>query len=183
MSAPPLLLWLVLTYVVVSRTVEWFVTERNERALRARGAIAAKDDGLRAIALVHASLFPLLPLEWWLAPWARLGVHTYVVLVVAALAVVLRYWAARSLGAFYAKRVLRLEGASLVATGPYKFMRHPIYRAVWVEMVAWPLAFDCFATAAWLAVANALVLRNRIRVEERHLSLGSSEKAAERRSP
>jgi methyltransferase len=169
--SPPPLLWLVLMFVLVSRVAEWVVTEHHERVLRARGAVAASKDGLRAIALVHATLFAVLPAEWWLAPWPRIGVHTYVALGAAAVAVGVRYWAAASLGPFYTKRVLRLEGATLVAQGPYRWMRHPIYRAVWIEMVAWPLAFGCYATAGWMAVANALVLRHRIRVEERHLGL------------
>jgi len=168
---PPPLLWAVLGFVAASRILEWLVTERNERALRAAGAVAAPRDGLGAIALVHASLFALAPLEWTFAPWPRMGPHTFVLLAAAVAAVALRYWAAFSLGVRYTKRVLRMPAAPLVVRGPYRFMRHPIYRAVWVEMVLWPLAFGLVATAAWLALGNALALRHRIRIEERHLGL------------
>lgn len=183
MSAVPQPMWVVLGYVAVSRLVELSIATWNERRLVARGAVPAGKDGLGAIAVVHASLFLLLPLEWLAAPWPRLGSHTISAFSVAILSVAVRYWASLSLGPYYTKRVLRLPGAALVARGPYRWLRHPIYRAVWVETVAWPLAFGCFATAAWLAVANALVLRNRIRVEEKHLGLGGLGEATERRSP
>ena len=39
----------------------------------------------------------------------------------------LKYWAIRSLGARWSFRVLVLPGRPLVASGPYRYVRHPIY--------------------------------------------------------
>lgn len=166
------LLWLVLGFVFLSRMLELAVTERNERRLLERGGVPAADDGLPALVAVHAAMFFLLPAEWALAAWPRLGAHTAVFLGLAAAAVALRYWALASLGPYYTKRVIRVPGAPLVARGPYRWLRHPIYRAVFVEMLAWPLAFGCWFTAAAVGAAHLVALRRRIRAEEAHLGLG-----------
>jgi len=53
-----------------------------------------------------------------------------------------------------------------VATGPYRYLRHPNYVAVALEMAALPLAGSAPISAALLSAANTLVLIPRVRGEE-----------------
>jgi methyltransferase len=53
-----------------------------------------------------------------------------------------------------------------VATGPYRFLRHPNYLAVVVEMFAIPLVHTAVVTAAVFSALNLFLLRARIRLEE-----------------
>ena len=87
------------------------------------------------------------------------------------LAQALRYWAIASLGRRWNTRVLVLPGAALVRTGPYRWLRHPNYVAVVIELAAVPLLFDAVWTAAIVGALNlALLLGVRIPCENRALS-------------
>ena len=62
-----------------------------------------------------------------------------------------------------------VPGEPPVEKGPYRFLRHPNYLAVVIEMIAVPLVYGCWMTALVFSVANAAMLRVRIRVEEEAL--------------
>jgi methyltransferase len=89
-------------------------------------------------------------------------------LLALAAATGLRLWTLRTLGGRWNVRVV--EPDAIVTGGPYRFIRHPNYLAVVLELAALPLAIG----APWLAlaatVANALVLGLRIPFEEEALA-------------
>jgi methyltransferase len=78
----------------------------------------------------------------------------------------LGYWAILSLGERWTTRVMVLPGAPLVRSGAYKFLPHPNYLAVVLEIFAAPLMFGAWITAGVFTVLNAGVLLVRIRAEE-----------------
>ncbi len=81
----------------------------------------------------------------------------------------LRYWAISSLGDRWTTRVFVVPGEPPVAKGPYRWLRHPNYLAVIVEVAALPLVHTAWWTAVAFSAGNLLVLRTRIRVEEEAL--------------
>ena len=81
----------------------------------------------------------------------------------------LRYWAIATLGERWNTRVIVIPGGSPVTRGPYRFVRHPNYVAVIIEMACVPLIHGAWLTAVVFSVANALLLRVRISVEEHAL--------------
>ena len=74
-----------------------------------------------------------------------------------------------SLKGRWTTRVYVLPQASLVASGPYRFLRHPIYVAVSIQLAALPMAFGLWGTAAIITVLNAVALTRRIQREEKAL--------------
>ena len=92
--------------------------------------------------------------------------------LLVVLAMALRYWTIATLGDRWTTRVLVLPGAPLVTGGPFRFLRHPNYLAVAVEIFAIPLLHCAWLTAALWGGANLAVLAVRIRVEERALAGG-----------
>jgi methyltransferase len=58
----------------------------------------------------------------------------------------------------------------LVTRGPYRWLRHPNYLAVVVEGVAIPMVHGAWITAIAFTLANALVLRLRVRCEDQALA-------------
>lgn len=157
---------LLIAAVALERLVELVISRRHERALRARGAVEAGASHYPLMVAVHGTLLagaaaevllldrPFLP---WLG-WPMLG------LVAATMA--LRYWVVATLGERWTTRVLVLPGAPLVARGPYRFLRHPNYLAVAVEVFALPLVHTAWLTALVCGAANLAVLALRIRVED-----------------
>jgi methyltransferase len=81
----------------------------------------------------------------------------------------LRYWAVSSLGDRWNTRVLVEPGVPAVTSGPYRFLGHPNYLAVVVEIAALPMLHTAWLTAILFTVLNAWMLRLRIAVEERAL--------------
>jgi acyl carrier protein len=78
----------------------------------------------------------------------------------------LRHWVIRALRGRWTTRVLFVPGDPLITDGPFRWLRHPNYLAVAVEMAALPLVHCAWLTALVFTGANAVLLRRRIRVEE-----------------
>ena len=81
----------------------------------------------------------------------------------------LRYWAILALGDNWNTRVLVVPGARLVRRGPYRYIPHPNYVVVAVEILAFPLVFGAWATALVFSALNAALLLVRVREEDRAL--------------
>ena len=165
------LFWTVLGLLGLERLWELALSWKHERILLARGAERPPRDGFLAFVIIHSLLFVALPVEWMYAPYSRTGPSTWAFLALAAGAASLRYWVIATLKERWCARVLRLPDVPLVATGPYRWIRHPNYVAVAVELFAVTLAFGCVATSIVLGAANLGALLYRIRVEEEFLGM------------
>jgi methyltransferase len=108
------------------------------------------------------------------------GVLGYVALVMALLAQVLRYAAVITLGERWNVRIIVWPSRAPVTEGLYRFVRHPNYVAVIVELVAVPLVHGAVITAAVFSACNAALLTVRIREEERALGPGYADAFRER---
>ncbi|MDA8017754.1 MAG: hypothetical protein MPN21_09925 [Thermoanaerobaculia bacterium] len=152
--------------IVLERLAELALTRRNARRLHRRGGVAVGDTHFPAMVLLHTSLLVAAPLEVvslqrpWL-PW--LG---WTALAVVLATMVLRYWAIVTLGDRWTTRVFVVPGEGPVTGGPYRYLRHPNYLAVVLEVAALPLIHSAWITAVVASLLNAWMLRVRIRVEE-----------------
>jgi methyltransferase len=90
-------------------------------------------------------------------------------LVAFVAAQALRYSAIRALGDRWTTRILVLPDAEPVHTGPYRFLRHPNYLAVALELAAFPVVFGARRTAVLASVADAALMAIRIPAEDRAL--------------
>jgi methyltransferase len=123
------------------------------------------------MAVLHAAFLFSCALEVVLLRRPFPGALGWTALCAFLLAQVLRYWAIASLGDRWNVRVIVVPGDVPVVRGPYRFLRHPNYLAVAVEMVALPLVHGAFLTAIVFSTLNAALLRLRIRTEELALGL------------
>ncbi len=80
-----------------------------------------------------------------------------------------------TLGERWNTRIIVMPGAAPVTTGLYRWVRHPNYVAVVVEIAALPMIRGCWITAGIFTIANALMLAVRIPAEEHALGTGYSE--------
>jgi methyltransferase len=157
---------LLIAAVALERLVELLISRRHERALRARGAVEAGAGHYPVMVAIHAALLVGAPAEVWLLDRPFLPWLGWPMLALVAATMALRYWVIATLGERWATRVLVLPGAPLVAGGPYRFLRHPNYLAVAVEVVALPLVHTAWLTALVCGAANLAILAWRIRVED-----------------
>lgn len=77
-------------------------------------------------------------------------------------------WIFRTLGTNVTRTVVARDGATLVTTGPYRFVRHPLYTNAAIAFVALSLVTRSWWFAVWVTAGMAL-LAVRTRQEEAHL--------------
>ncbi|HEX6861599.1 MAG TPA: isoprenylcysteine carboxylmethyltransferase family protein [Thermoanaerobaculia bacterium] len=164
--------------VALGRLVELKVAARNLRSLLARGGVEIAPGHYPVMVLLHTLFLVACPLEAWLLDRPFVPVLGAVMLVLLVLAAGLRWWVISSLEGRWTTRIVVLPGVAPVTGGPYRFLRHPNYLAVIVEILALPLVHTAWLTALAFSVANALLLRVRIRAEEEGLARLSDYEAA-----
>ena len=168
MSTRELYLALVLA-VVAERLVELVLTRRNARRLTARGGYEVGEAHFPWMALLHTALLIGAPLEVFLLERPFVPALGFPMLALVAATMALRYWAVVTLGDRWTARVFVVPGEAPRLGGPYRFLRHPNYLAVILEVAALPLVHGAWVTALLGSVGNAFVLRRRIAVEEKAL--------------
>lgn len=156
--------------VAAERLVELAVSARHLRWARERGGVEHGAGHYPFMAAVHTLLLVSCVVEVHLAdrpfvPW--LG---WPMLVVVALTQALRWWCVRTLGPQWNTRIVVVPGLPLVDRGPYRWLRHPNYVAVVVEVAALPLVHTAWVTAVVFSALDAVVLSVRIPAEQRALT-------------
>jgi methyltransferase len=150
----------------LERIAELLLSLRNARKARAAGALEAGRGHYPVMVAFHTLFLFSCAAEVLLVPRSFPGALGWAALATALLAQALRYWAVASLGVRWNTRVLVWPGVPPVTSGPYRFLRHPNYLAVVLEMAAVPLVYGAWVTALVFSVGNLLLLRVRIRSEE-----------------
>jgi methyltransferase len=170
-AAPPALMLALVAFlaaVAAERMYELRLSVRHGRALAARGAIEHGRSHFALFVVLHA-LWPVALALEVLVLGARPGPSWPLWLLALGVAQALRFSAIRALGERWTVRVMVLPGVPLVRRGPYRFMRHPNYVAVLIELIAAPLLFGAWRTAIAATALNLVALAIRVRVEERAL--------------
>jgi len=166
LTADQLLAAGLLLLATLQRLAELAIASRNTRALLAEGAYEVGRGHYPVIVFVHSA--------WLVALWALLllGYADFQLWPAIAYLVVqgLRLWTLASLGRYWTTRIIVVPDAPLVRKGPYRFIRHPNYLVVVLEIAVLPLALGSWPLALGFSIANAIVLAWRIRTEETTLA-------------
>lgn len=162
---------LLLGLVVLERCAELVVSTRHARAMFSRGAIERGAKHYPPMVLLHTAFLAGCALEPVLADRPFIPGLGIPMLVVVLAAQAIRWWAIATLGVHWNTRVIVLPGASRIAAGPYRWLRHPNYVAVVAEGIALPLVHSAWVTALVFTVLNAWLLTVRIRTENAALSM------------
>ena len=148
------------------RLVEMTISRRHQRALGAQGAALNPEPIFGAMVALHSGVLAGAALEVVALhrPYvAAVGVPALALVVLANL---LRFWVIATLGVHWNVRVVRSMPLGVVTAGPYRFVRHPNYVAVFVELLALPLVHGAYLTAAAGTLLHLLILRRRVSLEE-----------------
>ena len=169
--------WLV-AFLAVQRLAELALARSNTARLRMAGAVEFGAAHYPFVVALHVCWLAALwvfghgsPLSMpWLAVFAALQAA--------------RVWVIVSLGRRWTTRVLVLPGAGPVASGPYRWLRHPNYAVVVLEIAVAPLVLGLPMLALIFSVANAVMLWWRIGVENAALAWAAgAERASGEENP
>lgn len=149
--------------LIVQRLLELRVAKANERWARAQGATEYGQGHYWTFFVLHPAWLLCLLLE---GRASRSRVN-WPILALFLLLQPLRYWVMWSLGRYWNTRILIVPQGKRVEGGPFKYLRHPNYAVVALELAAGPLAVGAWRTALAFSLLNAaLLLGVRIPAEE-----------------
>jgi methyltransferase len=160
----------LLAAVMAGRLIELGISRRHREALAARGAAPAADPVFPWMVALHLAVIAGAGLEVGALHRPFLPALGLPMLALVALATLLRWWVIRTLGTHWNVRVVDSAALGVITSGPYRFVRHPNYLAVLVELAALPLVHTAWITALLGSAAHLFVLRRRIASEEAVLS-------------
>ena len=153
--------------------VEAARARRNERAQKARGGIEPQDDVYNIMRMLYPAAFLAMLCEAAARTTTSTGSTAIAVagVVVFAAAKIIKWSAILTLGQCWTFRVIVVPGDALVASGPYRYFRHPNYVGVIGELVGAALMTRAVVTGPIAVIVFAILLRKRIGVEERALKI------------
>lgn len=156
--------------VAVQRLAEVRISRRHVKSLMAQGAVEHAAHQMPVMVALHATWLVACLVEplVWDRPIVPAVAVAAVVLLVAGQA--LRWWARTTLGPRWTVPIITLPGVPRVTSGPFRYLNHPNYLGVVIEIAALPLVHAAYVTALVFTVANALLLTWRIAAEERALT-------------
>jgi len=159
----------LLLAVALLRLLELRISKRHQQEMLGRGAVKVEDPRFRWMVLLHTGVLLGAALEvvFLRRPFIPPLAAAMFAIFLAANAV--RLWVIRTLGEHWNVQVMDSTRLGVVSSGPFRYVRHPNYGAVFAEMLALPLIHTAWITAAAGAVAHIAVLSQRLSTEERVL--------------
>lgn len=151
---------ILLTFVTLQRAAELVIAQRNTKRLLQQGAVEVGAGHYPVMVLLHATWLAAL---WWFGWQAAIALP---LLALYLLLQLFRVWILMTLGRRWTTRILTVPGEKLVTAGPYRFLRHPNYLLVALEVPLLPLVFGLPWLALVFGLLNLAMLAWRIRIED-----------------
>ena len=155
---------LLVAFVTLQRLVELLHARRNTQRLLAEGGIEFGRSHYRWMVALHGAWLVGL---WWFGHGRSVDPLLLGVFVLLQAG---RLWVIASLGRRWTTRIIVLPRAPMVASGPYRWLKHPNYLIVAMEIAVVPLALGLPIFAAIFTLLNACILYLRICTENAALA-------------
>lgn len=152
--------------VAIQRIAEMIYSKRNVARMLHRGGREHAPEQMKWMTLLHIGWLAGMCLEVLVLDRPFVWPLAIVALVVFAAGQLLRYAAMRALGDHWNVRIVTMPGEHVVTGGIYRYVRHPNYLGVTLELAALPLVHGAWITAIVATALNALMLKARIDAEE-----------------
>ena len=149
--------------------IEAAIAARHDRTLRDQGAIEPHGDVIGAMQFAYPTAFLVMMVEGTLRqvqPDSLVAAGAVVFLLAKAL----KYWAIATLGTRWTFRVLVPPGSSRIRGGPYRWLAHPNYVAVGLELIGTLLALHAWVSGPIAAAGFSLLMWRRVTIEEKALA-------------
>jgi len=154
----------------LQRLLELRLSHRHEEVMVRRGGREHAPETYAWIVGLHAAWFASMLLEVFAARRTFRPRLAGLAFGLFALGQALRLTAIRTLGWRWSTRIMTVPGNTPVRGGIYRYLRHPNYLGVELEILSVPLIYSAYITSTVFGIANALLLRDRIRREEQALN-------------
>lgn len=168
----------LLAAVGVLRLVELAISLRHQKLMLTQGAARVPEPHFKWMVVVHTGVLIGAALEvvFLHRPFVPPLAATMFALFIASN--LMRFWVVRSLGNLWSVQVMDSTRIGVVTTGPFRYIRHPNYTGVILEMISLPLIHTAWITALATSAGYSIALSLRIRAEERVLMANPEYRAA-----
>ncbi|MCR2820186.1 isoprenylcysteine carboxyl methyltransferase family protein [Lederbergia panacisoli] len=159
---------ILLLIVIMQRLVEVKIAKRNEQWMLQNGAKEYGQNHYSLMVLMHTGFFLCLILEY-VTRKPLLNTFWLVFLIIFLIVQIARMWVIATLGKFWNTKIIVLPRTNVVKKGPFKYVKHPNYIIVTIELFVIPMIFNLYITALLFFIMNQIILRVRIPIEEKAL--------------
>jgi methyltransferase len=143
--------------IVIERLQELNAAKLNTREILAIGGREFGASHYPVIVSMHVLFFESLVTEFVMRD-KTLPSYFPFPLILFVLAQGLRFWTRSTMKGRWTTRVLVIPGEKLIHNGPFRFLHHPNYIAVAMELFSLPLIFGLFTTCILFSILNAIML-------------------------
>ncbi|WP_077326606.1 isoprenylcysteine carboxyl methyltransferase family protein [Virgibacillus siamensis] len=161
-------IWLFILVVILQRIIELFIAKQNEIWMKGRGGVEKGEKHYKWFILLHCFFFLSMMTEVVVDGTSNMN-FSYFWFSVFLLTQMCRIWCIQSLGRFWNTKVIILPGVALIRKGPYKYVKHPNYIIVAIELFVIPFMIGAQVTAVIFPILHIMLLRVRIPREEKAL--------------
>lgn len=155
--------------IVLQRYMEILIAAKNERWMKERGGIEVGQGHYKYFILLHVMFFLFIIIEVQKMSFVKTVPFHLVFFIIFAVAQIGRIWCIYSLGKFWNTKIIVLPKVVLIKKGPYKYLKHPNYVIVFIELLTMPLIFGAYVTALIFPFLHLLLLIIRIPYEDKAL--------------
>jgi methyltransferase len=160
------------------RLLEMGISRRNQRKLAEHGVTRVREPRFPWMVTLHVGVFVAAGVEVILLQRPLIPALAITMGTLFLLSNLLRWWVIGTLRSHWNVQVMDSARLGVVSSGPYRWVRHPNYVAVFVELISLPLIYSAWITASIAAIAHVWVLHNRLAVEDRVLLANPGYRAA-----
>ncbi len=157
---------LFISFVILLRIGELILSKSNEKWLLQQGAIEYGQKHYLYIIILHVLFFVSLIIEYTQKQNIDFSVPF---LICYFLLLAFKVWIIVSLGKYWNTKIYRIPNAPLIKKGLYRFIKHPNYMVVIIEIALIPFIFHLYFTAILFTILNLVMLAVRINVEDKAL--------------
>ncbi len=161
----------VVGFTMVERLVELFVANQNYKRSMLQGGVEFGASHYKFMVLMHSLFLSALVAEPIVFNRSVTWSQFTILLVVVIMCQFMRWWVIKTLGSQWNTRVVVIPGATKINGGPFKYLNHPNYLIVAIEIIALPLLHNAWITAVVFSLANGFMMKARIEVENEALRL------------
>jgi protein-S-isoprenylcysteine O-methyltransferase Ste14 len=160
-----LMLWLWLAWVLY-----WVISALSAKTTQRRESLGSRLSHVVPLLIgVALIVWPRVPWDWLSLRLLPPGPLKYVLgVVLLALGLAFTVWARVYLGRNWSGTVTLKEGHELIRSGPYTYVRHPIYTGLLVALLGSAVACGELRAMIGLAVVAGAFMR-KLRIEERFM--------------
>ncbi|HET6144703.1 MAG TPA: isoprenylcysteine carboxylmethyltransferase family protein [Candidatus Acidoferrales bacterium] len=155
----------LLVIVGIGRLLELVISRRNQRQLEKQGVRKIREPLFRLLVLLHGSILVCAGLEVLFLHRPLIPALAISMGIVFVLSNVLRWWVIWTMAGHWNVEIMDSARVGVVTSGPYRWVRHPNYVGVVLEVFSLPMMHTAWITAIFGTLGYMEILRHRLKLE------------------